>query len=356
MPSTFARVDTFCRRFGLRVPILLAPMAGVPSPRLSAAVTDAGGMGACGVVAMTPKAIDEWCQSFRRVSSGPFQLNTWIPDPAPARNADQEARVRQFLGTFGPPVPENAGAAPPPDFAGQCEAMLVSQPTAISSIMGIYPKPFVDAMRERGIAWFACATTVEEARAAETAGADAIVAQGMEAGGHRGAFDASRAERQMIGLVSLVPAIADAVALPVVAAGGIADARGVAAALALGASAVQVGTALLRSPEADIPAAWADALARTPSEGTVVTRAFSGRPGRAIATRFVTAMASPDAPGPAPYPIQRALTAGMRASGVREGDIDRIQAWAGQSAALAPALPAGEAVGRMWDGAQQLLA
>jgi len=331
-------------------------MAGVPSPALSAAVTDAGGMGGCGVVSMTVEAIGEWCQSFRRVSRGPFQLNTWIPDPAPARNADHELRVRQFLGAFGPPVPEGAADAPPPDFAGQCDAMLAAKPAVISSIMGIYPKAFVEAMKERGVAWFACATTAEEARAAEAAGADAIVAQGMEAGGHRGAFDASRAERQMVGLVSLVPAIADAVAVPVVAAGGIADARGVAAALALGASAVQVGTALLRSPEADVHPAWAQALGRTPAEDTIVTRAFSGRPGRSIATRFVAEMGRPGAPEPAPYPIQRALTAGMRATGLREGDLDKIQAWAGQSAALAPSLPARDAVQQMWDGARHLLA
>ena len=356
MPPTFVRMNTFCRRFGLRVPILLAPMAGVPSPALSVAVTEAGGMGACGVIAMTPEEIAGWCDAFRGANGGPFQLNTWIPDPPPARDTEHESRVRLFLGTLGPPVPENAGDAAPPDFAGQCDAMLEARPTVISSIMGIYPTAFVDAMKARGIAWFACATTVDEARTAAAAGADAIVAQGMEAGGHRGAFDAARAERQQVGLVSLVPAIVDAVKLPVVAAGGIADARGVAAAMALGASAVQVGTGLLRSPEAGIHPVWAAALGRAAPEDTAVTRAFSGRPGRSLATRFVVATASPVAPAPAPYPVQRALTAAMRASGLRDGDIDRIQAWAGQSAAMAPALPAGDIVRQMWDGARQLLA
>ena len=356
MSPTFVRVETFCRRFGLRVPVLLAPMAGVPSPALSVAVMEAGGMGACGVIAMTSEEIAAWCHAVRSASVGPFQLNTWIPDAPPARNAGHESLVRQFLGTLGPPVPENAGNAAPPDFAAHCDAMLAARPTAISSIMGIYPKAFVDAMKDRGIAWFACATTVDEARTAAAAGADAIVAQGMEAGGHRGAFDAARAERQLVGLLSLVPAIVDAVPLPVIAAGGIADARGVAAALALGASAVQVGTGLLRSPEAGIHRAWAAALGRTAPEDTAVSRAFSGRPARSIATGFVAAMTSPGAPEPAPYPIQRALTAPMRASGLLDGDIDRIQAWAGQSAAMAPALPAGEIVRQMWEGARQLLA
>ena len=356
MSPPSVRVDTFCRRFGLRVPVLLAPMAGVPAPALSVAVMQAGGMGACGVIAMTSEEIGAWCHAVRSANGSSFQLNTWIPDPPPVRNTEQESRVRLFLSTLGPPVPENAADAAPPDFAGQCDAMLAANPTVISSIMGVYPNAFVDAMKARGIAWFACATTVEEARTAEAAGADAIVAQGMEAGGHRGAFDAARAERQMVGLLSLVPAIVDAVRLPVIAAGGIADARGVAAALALGASAVQVGTGLLRSPEAGIHPAWAAALGRTAPEDTTVSRAFSGRPARSIATRFVAAMTGPGAPAPAPYPIQRALTAAMRASGLLDGDIDRIQAWAGQSAALAPALPAGDAVRKMWEGAQQLLA
>jgi nitronate monooxygenase len=305
---------------------------------------------------MRSEEIAAWSVAFRSGSGGTFQLNTWIPDPPPVRDAELETRVRRFLSTLGPPVPEDAGDASPPDFAAQCDAMLAAKPTVISSIMGVYPGAFVEAMKARDIAWFACATTVDEARRASAAGADAIVAQGMEAGGHRGAFDAAKAERQMVGLVSLVPAIVDAVSVPVIAAGGIADARGVAAALVLGASAVQIGTGLLRSPEAGVHPAWAAALGRTAPEGTAGSRAFSGRPGRSIATRFVAAMTGAGAPATAPYPVQRGLTAALRASGLRDGDIDRIQAWAGQSAAMAPVLPAGEVVRRMWEGAQQLLA
>jgi nitronate monooxygenase len=198
-------------------------------------------------------------------------------------------------------------------------------------------------------------TTVAEAKAAEAAGADAIVAQGMEAGGHRGAFEAGRAEAGMVGLFSLLPAIVDAVRVPVIATGGIADARGVAAALILGASAVQIGTGFLRSPEAKLPSAWADAIGRAAPEETMVSRAFSGRAGRSIATAYARAAAGADAPAPAPYPVQRGLTQAMRDQASRDNDIDRMQAWAGQSAGLALSLPAGEIVRRLWEGAEALL-
>src|ERR1700726_506018 len=152
--------------------------------------------------------------------------------------------------------------------------------------MGLYPERLVARMKSQGIKWLANVTTVDEAKLAEAAGADVIVAQGMEAGGHRGAFDATKAQARMVGLFSLLPAVVDAVKVPVVASGGIADGRGVAAALILGASAAQIGTGFLRCPEANTHLAWADALAVTPPEGTVVSRVFSGRPGRSIATDY----------------------------------------------------------------------
>src|SRR5437762_5365589 len=148
--------------------------------------------------------------------------------------------------------------------------------------MGVFPSEFVARLRRAGITWFANVSTVAEAQAAEAAGADVIVAQGMEAGGHRGCFDATTAERQMVGLFALLPAVVDAVSVPVVATGGIADGRGVAAALTLGASAAQIGTGFLRCPEAKINSAWANALAVTAPEDTVVSRVFSGRAGRSI--------------------------------------------------------------------------
>ena len=352
---TIARAQSFCDRIGLRVPILLAPMAGVPAPALSAAVANAGGLGACGALLMAPDAIKAWAAGVRGQSNGAFQLNLWIPDPPPHRDPTHEAAVRAFLGRFGPEVPPEAADAAPPDFAAQCDALLASAPPVISSIMGLYPPDFVAAMKARGIAWFATVTTVAEAKAAEAAGADVVVAQGMEAGGHRGRFEAGYAERDAVGLFALLPAVVDAVVLPVVATGGIADARGIAAALALGASAVQIGTGFLRCPEAGLNPAWSAGIAATPPEGTILTRAFSGRAGRSIATDYARQAAEPDAPTPAPYPVQRALTQAMRDEAAKAGNLGRMQAWAGQSAGLARAEPASDLIQSLWDGVRVLL-
>jgi len=355
MSGILSRAQAFCDRFGLRVPILLAPMAGASAPSLSIAVANAGGLGACGVLMMQPSEIKSWAAEVRLNSNGAFQLNVWIPDPPPRRDVKAEARVRDFLADWGPPVPPEAADATPPDFEAQCEAMLEVGPPIMSSVMGLYPPGFVSRLKEREIRWFANISTVAEARAAEAAGADVIVAQGSEAGGHRGCFDAAAAERKQVGLFALLPAVVDAVRIPVVATGGIADARGVAAALALGASAAQIGTGFLRCPEARIHPAWVAALANTAPEDTVVSRVFSGRAGRSIATNYVRAATAPEAPGPAPYPVQRGLTANMRAAAQKEGDVNRMQAWAGQSAALARAEPAGELLRRVWDEARGLL-
>ena len=330
-------------------------MAGACPPPLSIAVANAGGLGACGALLMQPAAIKNWAAEVRAGSNGGFQLNLWIPDPAPARDAAAERAVCAFLRRWGPEVAPQAGDAKPPDFAAQCDAMLEVEPAVISSIMGVYPPSFVEKMKVRGIKWFATVTTVTEAKRAEGAGADAVVAQGMEAGGHRGAFDAAKAEAEMVGLFSLLPAVVDAVTVPVIATGGIADARSVAAALILGASAVQIGTGFLRCPEAKLPPAWADAIGRTLPEQTLVTRAFSGRAGRSIATAYARAASAPDAPPPARYPVQRGLTQAMRELAVKNNDIDRLQAWAGQSAALALAQPAGQVARRLWESAQRLL-
>jgi nitronate monooxygenase len=354
-PNAAARSEAFCREFGLRVPILLAPMAGACPPSLSIAVANSGGLGACGALLMQPEAIKDWASKVRSESNGAFQLNLWIPDPPPARDPAAEELVRSFLAQWGPAVGEGAGNVSLPNFADQCEAMLAAQPAVISSIMGLYPPEVAERMKARGIKWFANATTVTEARLAEAAGADAIVAQGMEAGGHRGAFEAGKAETAMVGLFSLLPSICDAVRVPVIASGGIADARGVAAALILGAAAVQIGTGLLRCPEAQLPTAWADAIGKANPEDTIITRAFSGRPGRSIATAYARASSAPDAPQPAPYPVQRGLTQGMRDLAIKNNDIAGMQAWAGQSARLASGRPADVVVRELWDGARSLL-
>jgi nitronate monooxygenase len=263
--------------------------------------------------------------------------------------------VREFLSSWGPPVPPEAGDTTLPDFAAQCEALIAIAPPAVSSVMGVYSPEFVAKLKKSGIAWIANVTTVAEARVAEAAGADLIAVQGAEAGGHRGCFNAADAERKLVGLFALLPAVVDAVKLAVVATGGIADARGMAAAITLGASAVQIGTGFLRCPEAKIHPAWANAIGQTAPEQTVVTRAFSGRAGRSIATNYVRAAMAEDAPAPAPYPVQRGLTVAMKALAQKEGDVQHMQAWAGQSAALAKAEPAATVFRRIWEEAQALL-
>src|SRR5262249_37650645 len=157
----------FCERFGLEIPILLAPMAGACPPSLSIAVANAGGMGGCGALLFGPEEMKNWAEEFRSGSSGPFQMNLWIPDPPPARDAAHEAEVRRFLRQWGPPVPTEAGEVVLQDFHAQCKALLEIRPTAISSIMGLYPAEFVRDAKARQITWFATATTVAEAKTAE---------------------------------------------------------------------------------------------------------------------------------------------------------------------------------------------
>ncbi|MDE1156375.1 MAG: nitronate monooxygenase [Acidobacteriaceae bacterium] len=352
---TLARATRFAASIQAALPILMAPMAGASSVSLAAAVANTGGMGACGALLLSPQAIVSWATAFRQQSNGPFQMNLWVPDPPPHRDLDLEAHQRAFLSQWGPAVPDDAGDTPLQDFHAQCNALLEARPTAVSSIMGLFPPAFVQQLKARGILWFATVTTAEEARAAAAAGADALLAQGAEAGGHRGSFRADAAETEAGGLFSLLPQLSDAVSLPLIATGGIADGRTIAAALLLGASAVQIGTGLLRTPEAEIHPAYAQALGRIEAHHTRLTRSFSGRTGRAIRTRFVEAAAAPSAPPAAPYPVQRALTRHMREEAATQNDPERMQLWAGQSARLASTQPASVVVKTCWEQACALL-
>lgn len=348
------RAEAFCARFGLRAPILMAPMAGACPPALAAAIASAGGMGGFGALMSSPAQMRDWAGQFRAASNGAFQVNLWAPEPAPRRDPAHEAAVRTTLAPLaGAEIPDPGPGPFVQDFAAQCEALIETAPAVASTIMGLFPPEIVARLKACGIAWICNATTVAEARAAEAAGADAVVAQGAEAGGHRGTFENAAAEQSQVGLFVLLPQVADAVRIPVIAAGGIMDGRGIAAALTLGASAVQLGTAFLRSPEAAIHPAWSAAIAATAPEDTVLTRGFSGRLARGIRNQVTEAFAG--ALRPAPYPVQRALMVKVRAAAEAAGDASRMQAWAGQGAALARAEPAGEIVQRLWGEATGLL-
>ncbi|WP_366554952.1 NAD(P)H-dependent flavin oxidoreductase [Aquibaculum sediminis] len=348
------RTQAFCAAFGLDIPLLMAPMAGSSPPALAAAVAEAGGMGACGALALDPAGIADWVARFRQMSGGSLQINLWAPDEPRPRDAGVEAAQADFLAGFGPrpEVPEGPLLQ---DFDAQFEALLAAQPQAASSIMGLFRPDQVERLKSAGIKWIATATSLGEALEAEAAGADAVIAQGAEAGGHRGAFTPEAAVRASVGSLALIPALADALKVPVIAAGGIGDGRGVAATLVLGASAAILGTALLRTPEADIAAPWAEALARARPEDTVVTAAFSGRPARALRNRFTDAATAPAAPPPAPYPVQRFLTEPMRKAAVAEQDGERLYALAGQGMGLARAEPAEKLLRRVWQEASDLL-
>ncbi len=346
-------VRSFCSDYGLDLPVLMAPMAGASPVGLSVAVANAGAMGGCGALLMSPDGIADWAAGFRKQSNGAFQMNLWVPDPDPLRDPAHEAALAGFLAGWGPGPDLPGDGSFVQDFDAQFEAVLAAGVPVFSTIMGLLSQQQAAALKSRGIRWFATVTTLAEARAAEAAGADALIVQGAEAGGHRGAFDAEGAEARAIGGLALIPAVADATTVPLIAAGGIADGRAMAAALVLGASAVMIGTALLRTPEAGLVPGWADTLDRLPPENTVLTRAFSGRAGRAVASPYV--IAAQTGPAPAPYPVQRALTQPMRDAAAAEGNTEAMQMWAGQAAGRARAVSADQVVRDIWAGAREVL-
>jgi len=332
-------------RLGIRHPLILAPMAGGPStPALAAAVSDAGGLGSYGAAYLPPPKLREVIREIRAATARPFAINLFADegvaaDPAVLQAAQAAvAKYRAELG-LGPPA-----FAPGTVTLAESFAVLLEEKVPVFSFtFGIPPREMLEACRRAGIFTLGTATSVAEARALEDAGVDAVCAQGAEAGGHRGTFDRD-ADPPLVGTMALVPQIASAVRVPVVAAGGIMDGRGVAAALALGAQAASLGTAFLLCPEAGTSPPYRAALRRARDESTVVTRAFSGRAARGLANRFTREMSGAPL---APYPAQNALTRELRAAAARAGDSGLLALWAGQAAPLARELAAGELVGQI---------
>jgi nitronate monooxygenase len=329
----------------LRLPLIQAPMAGgSTTPELVAAVSNAGALGSLAAPLLSPAQILDQCARIRTLTNRPFCVNLFVLEPGPVDQdvlASGIARLKPYTDELGLPAP-SAPAQYCQSVSAQLEAVLAVRPALASFTFGVLSAAAVTRLREAGIRVMGTATNVAEALAWQEAGADLVCAQGAEAGGHRGTFIGSF-EQSCVGLFALLPQIVDAVRVPVVAAGGIMDGRGIAASLMLGAVGAQLGTAFLAADEAGIHAAYKDRLAQTADTGTLVTSAFSGRPARAIANRFSAAMASQLAALP-PYPVQNALTGPLRAHAAQTGQLEYMSLYAGQGAGMARRMPAAELV------------
>jgi nitronate monooxygenase len=332
-------------RLGLAHPIIQAPMAGGgDSPALVAAVSEAGGIGVFGAAYLAPSQIAEAAKSIRGMTRRPFGLNLFSPLPAPTPPKDFApaiARLAPYYGELGVPPP-TAPAPPAYSFDDQLATVLDSGAAMFSFTFAPVPTEAIAAAKARGMLVAGTATTVEEAVALERLGVDAVVVQGSEAGGHRGTF-AQSFEASLIGTMALVPQVVDAVRVPVIASGGIMDGRGIAAAFALGAAAVQMGTAFLTCDEAGISDAYKEKILSSREHETRVTRAFSGRPARGIVNRVMTEVGD-EVPG---FPLQNALTRPMRTAAGKAGRTEYLSLWAGQGLRLARRQKAGELVARL---------
>ncbi|WP_454018549.1 NAD(P)H-dependent flavin oxidoreductase [Azospirillum sp. Marseille-Q6669] len=346
---------TLTQRLGLSHPIVQAPMAGgADTADLVAAVGEAGGIGFIGAAYMTPDQIAERAGAIRSRTSRPFGINLFAPLPAPeapdaGRMDAAVATIARYHADLGLPAPGTPvlGAD---GFAAQLAAALDCGAAAFSFTFGIPPADALAAIKARGMLLIGTATGVEEAIALERAGMDAVIAQGAEAGGHRGSFATGSGEVDfaagLVGTMALVPQVMDAVNLPVLASGGIMDGRGIAAALALGAAGVQMGTAFLTCAEAGIPEAHKRAILDARETQTRVTRAFSGRPARGIVNRVMEDIADGDA---LPFPLQNALTRPMRTAAAQQGRAEFLSLWAGQGVRLARRQTAAELMARLVD-------
>jgi nitronate monooxygenase len=347
---------------GIDLPIFQGPFGGgYSTPALAAAVSNAGGLGAYGAVSLAPDELKAVVADIAARTSRPFAINLWVPIPGQddAPLSDEEfarasARLRPFREELGLPEPARP-ATFSQRFEAQVEALLEARPPIFSFIMGIPDRAILDEARRRGVKTIGAATTVEEAVALADAGTDVIVASGSDAGGHRASF-LRPVDDSLVGTMSLVPQVARAVPdRPVVAAGGIADGRGIAAALALGADGVQIGTAFLASTESGAPAAHKALLGRPESRQTRLTRVFSGRLARGIPNALMRALERDAAEIP-PYPVQNWLTTPIRRAAAQAGRADLLALWAGENAASARPLAAAELMRLLVDETDAVLA
>jgi nitronate monooxygenase len=324
---------------GIDYPLIQGPLGGFPSQRLTAAVSNFGGLGSFGAHGLEPNAIQETIAEIRSLTAKPFAMNLWVSrEDEGAATSDAEAFERA-LSFLAPHIKAVGGALPtyspykPIRFSDQARVLLDAKVPVFSFIYGIPPAEILDEARRRGILTLGTATTPEEAVALERAGVNLIAASGFEAGGHRGSFLRS-SEESLTGTISLVPQVADAVSVPVIAAGGIADARGIAAAFALGAEGVQMGTLFLACEESGASALHRNAILSGNARRTALTRGFTGRLARGISNQLLEEMNRPGVEI-LPYPLQRILMRNLALPAQEAGKPELLALWAGQSASLA---------------------
>lgn len=330
--------------FGIEVPIIQAPMAGSTGSAMAIAVSNAGGLGSLPCATLGLEQIRSELEAFRQASNGPLNVNFFChlpPQPDPARDAAWKQALKPYyeeLGAdFDAPTPVS-NRAPFDDAA--CQLIEQYKPAVVSFHFGLPEASLLKRVKASGAKVLSSATTVDEARWLEQHGCDAIIAMGYEAGGHRGMFLSGDLNTQ-VGTMALVPQVVDAVKVPVIAAGGIGDHRGIVAAMALGASAVQLGTAYLLCPEAKVSAAHRQALLNAKDSDTAVTNLFTGRPARGINTRIMRELGPMSALAPH-FPLAGGALMPLRAISEPNGNSDFSNLWSGQAARLGQALPAGE--------------
>lgn len=324
---------------GIQYPIIQGPLGGFSSQRLTAAVSNFGGLGSFGAHGLEPSAIKDVIAEIRSLTAKPFAMNLWVSmEDAGARTSDAAA-FHRALAHLAPHIDALGGIQPafvpykPIRFEDQARALLDADVPVFSFICGIPPKEILDEAKKKGIVLVGTATTPDEAVGLEQAGVDLVVASGFEAGGHRGSF-LRPAEDSLTGTFSLVPQTVDAVKIPVVAAGGIADARGIVAALALGAEGVQMGTAFLACEESGASPLHRGAILNGKAGHTALTRGFTGRLARGIDNELLQTL---NRPGTEilPYPLQRSLMRNLALLAQKAGRADLLALWAGESANLA---------------------
>jgi len=335
--------------FGIQVPIIQAPMAGSVLSEMVIAVSEAGGLGSLPCAMLSADQVRAELATVRRGTARPINVNFFChqtPRVDPHRENLWRQRLVSYYVELGldpeAPVPSSGRA---PFDSAMCDVVVECKPAAVSFHFGLPAKHLLARVKATGAKILSSATTVDEARWLEGEGCDAVIAQGYEAGGHRGMFLDSDISTQ-VGTMALVPQVVDAVKVPVIAAGGIADARGIVAAFALGASAVQMGTAYLLCPEAKVGSAHRHALRNAKDNQTVLTNVFTGRPARGIVNRMVREVGPMSDLAPE-FPLAAGAVAPLRSKSETLGSDQFVALWSGQAAPLARELPAGELTKRL---------